>query len=352
MALQLPSLVWVPSPNISERNPDHVDLIVVHDCEGSYDGSVSWFADKRSNVSAHIVLNDDGTRATYMVDVAKKAWHACLYNSRSVGIEMAGWAKQGFTGGELQADATIVAYLLKKFDIPFRWAQRGVGAGVCRHYDLGEAGGGHNDPTTDITIWNAMLARIEAAYKAMPPEIPNWLEDAKHVLGMVPKMPDGFNPTMTVRSDEAPNWPEEPDLSRFLRYMAVAFNQWRKLGWSFQSVCGLLAAAEIYSDGDTLYGWNPARLRIIFDGCGIKADQADIDQQVIAANWELHNTERVALVKIDNAETAQSAGGMVDVYYIRAGTMVGATRTQKAAQRWAAYLSTDAGKALLAANPV
>ena len=61
----LPKLKFVQSPNFSNRSVP-VDLIVVHDCEGSYAGSVSWFSQAQSQVSAHYVLKEDGSEATQM----------------------------------------------------------------------------------------------------------------------------------------------------------------------------------------------------------------------------------------------------------------------------------------------
>jgi N-acetyl-anhydromuramyl-L-alanine amidase AmpD len=54
-----------------------VDVIVLHDCEGGYEGSIRWFELSRSNVSAHYVVREDGGEATQMVDLADSACHAC-----------------------------------------------------------------------------------------------------------------------------------------------------------------------------------------------------------------------------------------------------------------------------------
>ena len=63
--------------NFSSRGGKTVTMIVVHDCEGNYDGSIGWFAMPRSRVSAHIVLSDDGTEATQMIAWRDKAWAVC-----------------------------------------------------------------------------------------------------------------------------------------------------------------------------------------------------------------------------------------------------------------------------------
>jgi N-acetylmuramoyl-L-alanine amidase len=98
-----------------------------------------------------------------MVPFAKKAWHACDYNSRSIGLEMAGFAKAGYGESEWRAAVSIVAWLLHKYQIPARWAQHGEGPGFCSHFDLGAAGGGHCDPTTDGVVWAGFVARVQDA---------------------------------------------------------------------------------------------------------------------------------------------------------------------------------------------
>ncbi len=160
--MSLPLLKWHASPNFSKRLA-RVDLIVIHDTEGGYASAVSWFANRHSGVSAHLVLKEDGSEATQMVAWSHKAWHACAFNSRSIGLEMAGFAKHGYSEKEWTAAAHIVAHLLHAHQIPVRWAEHGVGPGFCSHYDLGAAGGGHCDPTTDTAIWAAFVERVEQA---------------------------------------------------------------------------------------------------------------------------------------------------------------------------------------------
>src|ERR1700744_1438163 len=111
--LVLPTLTWTASPNYSSRSGQKVRLIVVHDCEGSFAGSVSWFAMARSQVSAHIVLSEDGLKAVQMVAWGNKAWHSCDVNSFSEGIEAAGFAAKGLGAPEWAALAAIVAFRLR-----------------------------------------------------------------------------------------------------------------------------------------------------------------------------------------------------------------------------------------------
>ena len=208
MAFTLPRLIQIPSPNWSERNPPRVDLVVIHDCEGSYEGSINVFLDPHNNgnpVSAHFVLSGDGTTCAQMVPLSKKAWHACSFNSRSVGVEMAGFSKNGFPQDELMGDASIVAWLLRHFGLPCRWAKGGQGMGFTSHYDLGAAGGGHSDPTTSAALWQGYIDRITAAYNEYmkgPPvswALDNLAPPAMH--SPPPSMPTGFVPSGTARKD-------------------------------------------------------------------------------------------------------------------------------------------------------
>lgn len=185
-ALALPPLKRVSSPNFSTRGGRAVDLIVVHDCEGSYVGSIAWFANPASQVSAHIILREDGAEAVQMVDFANKAWHAVAFNPRSIGIEMAGFATKGFGAPEWQVAANIVAYLLHEFQIPCQWSHGGLGPGFTSHFDLGAAGGGHRDPTTDTPTWTHFVQLVTAAHALPAPA--SWPVET-------------FVPTPTTRKD-------------------------------------------------------------------------------------------------------------------------------------------------------
>jgi len=51
--LILPPLRQISSPNYSSRNGAAIKQIVVHDCEGSYDRSISWFAQPQTGSPSH-----------------------------------------------------------------------------------------------------------------------------------------------------------------------------------------------------------------------------------------------------------------------------------------------------------
>lgn len=83
-----PSAIWVPAPgcNYSERT-DPVSAVVIHYTEGSYAGSISWFQNCASSVSAHYVIRSSDGQVTQMVRERDKAWHARSANAYSIGVE-------------------------------------------------------------------------------------------------------------------------------------------------------------------------------------------------------------------------------------------------------------------------
>ena len=191
----LPDMLWTPSPNYSSRGGKKVRRIIVHDCEGSEQGSISWFAQSRSRVSAHAVLSADGTRLTRMVEWQNKAWHVKDFNSTTEGIEMAGFEAKGFDDVEWRAMASVVAWRLKANGLPPVWAPGDDGLGFASHKDTGLHGGGHTDPTTDSAIWNHFCSLVSAAYAEA------------HGVDILPRMepppsaPAGWKPSGSVRHD-------------------------------------------------------------------------------------------------------------------------------------------------------
>lgn len=97
-----PSFVeWKPSPNHSERKASKITAIIYHYTAGpSLSGTVTWFQNPQSKVSAHYVVGKDG-RIIQMVALDQAAWHAGTstlagvegVNQFSIGIEIVNWGK-------------------------------------------------------------------------------------------------------------------------------------------------------------------------------------------------------------------------------------------------------------------
>lgn len=182
----LPELTWTRSPNYGRRGNHPLDLVVVHRWgvryinEGAeaktYDGVVNYFTSPLHKVSAHIVYPGSAVpnEATQMVAWNAYAWAEAAYNPVATDVESADaiWLGQDDPG--FKQLARIVAFLLatggglhRPFDgheLPALWSTR---RGVCRHADLGQAGGGHTAcPTTDLNLWRRFVKSVQAEYEA------------------------------------------------------------------------------------------------------------------------------------------------------------------------------------------
>lgn len=101
------------------RGAKEIDLIVVHVAEGSYSGTISWFNTSYSDVSAHYVVGRKG-QVAQCVHNEDIAWHAGDWgvNTRSIGIEHAGYGDRPRTARQYRSSARLAAYLSKRFNIP------------------------------------------------------------------------------------------------------------------------------------------------------------------------------------------------------------------------------------------
>ena len=88
------------------------------------------------------------------------------FNSRSVGWEMGGYEKNGFSEDPprhrpLWRLRTLL--IICKYPDQARSAG-GVGPGIESHWGLGAAGGGHGDPSHDPAFMDGFIARVQAHY--------------------------------------------------------------------------------------------------------------------------------------------------------------------------------------------
>lgn len=157
----LPPLVWKPSPNHSSRHGVTPDLLVWHETAGPYEGSVSWLRNPRSQASAHLVVREDGGEVSQLVALGQKAWTQEAFNGRGVGVEHANMTAKGYaTEAQLEVSARVFGWLCVHLAIPPRFARGGVGRGVCRHRDLGAAGGGHTQCGPSDATWERFLVML------------------------------------------------------------------------------------------------------------------------------------------------------------------------------------------------
>jgi hypothetical protein len=164
-------------PNYSHHlmRPSSVRLIVIHETEGSYGATISWFRNPRARAAAHYVVGRDG-RIAHMVTNDHPAWHAgnSYVNAHSIGVEHEGYTGvQGtLTDAEYRASARLVAGLLRRYRLP---GDRGHVIGhdeVPDPYHRGAYGGysHHTDPGRYFD-WPRYMAYVRdyAAGRTPPP---------------------------------------------------------------------------------------------------------------------------------------------------------------------------------------
>ncbi len=88
-----PGALWTAahSSNYNSRSGTLVSAVTVHTMQGYYAGSISWFQNPASNVSAHYCLRSSDGQITQMVCEADRAWHVGSENSYTVGLEHEGF---------------------------------------------------------------------------------------------------------------------------------------------------------------------------------------------------------------------------------------------------------------------
>ncbi len=115
---------WIPAYagnyTTSDRGVGDIKYIIIHDTEGSYSGTISWFKNSSANVSAHYLLRSSDGHIAQMVDEKDIAWHVKCFNTNAIGIEHEGYAAKPdvwYTEAMYAESAKLTAYLADKYNI-------------------------------------------------------------------------------------------------------------------------------------------------------------------------------------------------------------------------------------------
>jgi hypothetical protein len=163
--------VWAPA-NAGNyavgRGGMTVDKIVVHTMQGSYGGSISWFQNPASGVSAHYCVRSSDGEVTQQVRESDTAWHAGnrFYNQTSVGIEHEGFVAdpgRWYTMAMYVGSARLARAIVDRHRIPIDRSH------IIGHYQIPVSGSGppcatnavncggsgnHTDPGNGGAGWN------------------------------------------------------------------------------------------------------------------------------------------------------------------------------------------------------
>lgn len=123
--------LWDPahSSNYNASRSAAVSAVTLHTAQGSYAGTISWFKNSTSNVSAHYVIRSSDGQVTQMVRHAHTAWHVRNHNSYTLGIEHEGFVNNSawYTTAMYNASAALVRHFCASYStIPCSSAYSGA----------------------------------------------------------------------------------------------------------------------------------------------------------------------------------------------------------------------------------
>ena len=112
---------FIPAVNfVKGRGNSKVKYIVLHCMDGYYKGTISWFQNKTSKVSAHFLISQQG-EITQMVKEQDTAWHCFKLNQCSIGIEHEDLGHSDSTNwvrpDQYKASVNLSIMLCKKFGL-------------------------------------------------------------------------------------------------------------------------------------------------------------------------------------------------------------------------------------------
>jgi hypothetical protein len=164
----LPRLDFMRSPNCSQRllhRGVKPYLLVAHRPVGAYHGSADWLCNPKSEASAHLITEGNGTKvdeATQLVPWDQKAWACMSFNSVSYNFEIDDDAWNGKDPGALLVAQRIFGFFCHKTGIPPRLSVKPThDPGIISHFLLGVAGGSHTDPTEEIAKLKAFIRGVD-----------------------------------------------------------------------------------------------------------------------------------------------------------------------------------------------
>lgn len=116
--------IWNPAYSgnytvASRPSSSTISYVIIHTAQGSYSGTINWFKNSSSNVSAHYVIRSSDGQITQMVREKDVAYHVRSYNSSSVGIEHEGYVDNPswYTDAMYRASAALTRNICQKYGL-------------------------------------------------------------------------------------------------------------------------------------------------------------------------------------------------------------------------------------------
>ncbi len=173
--------LWVTSPNFNSRGGTKITDVTIHTMQGTYAGSISWFQNTGSQVSAHYLLRSSDGQVTQMVRNSDRAWHVGNANSWTIGLEHEGYVNNAawYTTAMYNSSAALTRHLCTKHAISCASAYKGAassGINVLpvstrikghQHY----SGQTHTDPGINWN-WSKYYGLLNPSTPPTPPPPP------------------------------------------------------------------------------------------------------------------------------------------------------------------------------------
>ncbi|MES2465403.1 MAG: N-acetylmuramoyl-L-alanine amidase [Armatimonadota bacterium] len=235
-----PGATWAPAASVNFRRADRptsrpVDMVVIHDIEGSATSAVNWFQNPQARASSHYVISGETGQIWQMVKERDIAYHAgdSETNGRSVGIEHQGFAyRPGFYDTTLyEASARLVRQITDRYSIPRDRTH------IIGHFEVpdpanpGQFGGRshHTDPGP-YWDWDSFmsLVRNDARFDALPilPTVMRPGEKAAVTLQAVNLSDDPWPITAAAAASRAAASPGDSDRIALTRREPVYLGVW------------------------------------------------------------------------------------------------------------------------------
>ncbi|MEU6076372.1 N-acetylmuramoyl-L-alanine amidase [Micromonospora sp. NPDC047074] len=146
---------WIAAngANYAAGRSSRITTVILHVTQGSYAGTISWFQNPSSGVSAHYVIKSSNGEITQMVREGDTAYHARSGNAYGVGLEHEGYVDNPawFTDAMYRSSAALVRYLCDKYGIPKNRT------GIKGHNEI--PGNDHTDPGPNWN-WNYYISLV------------------------------------------------------------------------------------------------------------------------------------------------------------------------------------------------
>jgi N-acetyl-anhydromuramyl-L-alanine amidase AmpD len=121
--LNLNTIPFEQSPNYHlDRSGQPIKYLIIHAMIGSFNGSIAWFKNPKSKVSAHYLIGLNG-QIMQMVHDKDTAWHCWGWNQKAIGIENEDLGKSQTDPNWMSTDeynslVNLAAALVQKYNIP------------------------------------------------------------------------------------------------------------------------------------------------------------------------------------------------------------------------------------------